>query len=298
VFPMDDDEGWVLPVSRFKSAKISTIKTHGTSHAVAAPVDNFPFLSPDNRRHEPHGSETTTTPPFRRNSSSIALIDASHHAHTSCDLEGFSPPIFCKCPFFCRGTCPTAASLRQKQSASLPCPTTYRSISIDDAPPQPNTALPQRQPVDLTAIQAEIRANLAKINRIFPPPMTTTMTTPPPLRQPDPSLSSPIPSSTKPIEPPHREPIDLAAIQDEIHASLATLDRLFPPSRFTMMTLPSQHSEPPLPIPTPPAPTETEATVTPFLPLRTRIERLLSNLLPSNPVLWMLDIVYRRVPQT
>ncbi len=42
VFPMEDDEGWVLPVSRFKSAKISTIQTYGTYHAVAAPVDNFP----------------------------------------------------------------------------------------------------------------------------------------------------------------------------------------------------------------------------------------------------------------
>jgi len=39
---MEDDEGWVLPVSRLKFAKISTITNYGTSHAVAAPVANFP----------------------------------------------------------------------------------------------------------------------------------------------------------------------------------------------------------------------------------------------------------------
>jgi len=44
VSPMEEDEGWVLPVSRFKSAKISKITTYGTHNTVAAPVDNFPFL--------------------------------------------------------------------------------------------------------------------------------------------------------------------------------------------------------------------------------------------------------------
>jgi len=259
----------------------------------SSPCRQFSFSPPNNRRHEPHCSETMTTPPFQCNLSSISSIDASHHAHTSCHLEGFSSPIFCKCPFFCRGTCPTAASLRRKQSASLPHLTTYRSISIDDAPPKnPNTELPQRQPVDLTAIQAEIRANLEKLNRIFPPPMTTTMT-PLPSRQPDPPLPPPTPISMTPIRPPKHEAVDLAAIQSEIRASMERLDRLFPLPMSTMTMLPLQPPEPPLPLPTPPEPTATEAT--PSLPLRSRIERLLSNLLLSNPVLWMPDTVYRRV---
>jgi len=292
---MEDDEGWVLSASRSRSAKISTITTHGTHNTVAAPVENFPFLPPDNRRHEPNRSETTTTgSPFQRTSCSIVSIDATNNTHTSCDIdEGFSP-IVCKCPLpFCRGSCPTAASLWRQQSAFSLRPTTSRSI--DDAPPKhPTSEPPQRQPIDLKAIQAEIRASMERLDWLFPADDKDDDAPIP--RQPDSSLHSPIPFSMTPIEPPEHEPVDLAAIQDQIRASLATLDRLFPLPMSTTTTLPLQHPEPPLPITTPPAPIETEATVTTFPPLRTRIERLLSNSPISNAVLWMPDIVYRRVP--
>jgi len=288
---MEDDEGWVLPVSRFKSTKISTVKTHGTPHAVAAPVDSFPFLPPDNRRHEPHRSATTTTPPVKHNSCSISSRDASNYAHTPCALLS---PITCNCPFYCRGKCQTTASLRQTQSESLSHHTTPHSISLDDAPPNnPTPESPQRQPVDLAAIRAEIQANLDDLARRFPPPMTMTTTLP--SRQPDHPLPSPPSVSTTPLGPPQREVVDLAAIQAEIRTSMERLDRLFPLPLLTPTTLPLPNSEPPLPLPTPPATTDTEATATPLLPLRTRIDRLLSNAPVSNAALWMPDIVYRRV---
>jgi len=297
VFPMEEDEGWVLPVSRLKYAKRSQIPTYGTHNTVAAPVDNFPFLPPDNRRHEPHRSVTTTTPSFQRNSCSILSIDAPKHAHTSCALEGYSPPFFCNCSIYCRGTCRTTATLQRNQSESLPRPTS-RSIAINDAPPKnPNTKSPQRQPVDLAAIRAEIQANLDDLDRRFSPPTTTTTTTTTqPSRQPDPPLLSPTVSKT-PTGPLKHEAVDLAAIQAEIRASMERLDRLFPLPRSTTTTttLPLRHPESPLHLPTPTKSTETEETVTPSLLMSTRIERMISNLPVRNAALWMPDIVYRRV---
>jgi len=286
---MKEDEGKVLPVSRFKFAKISTMTTIGTYHAVAASVDNFPFPSPDNRRHEPHRSATTTTPPFQRNSCSISSIDAPKHAHTSCALEGYSPPFFCNCPIYCRGTCRTTAL--QSKSASLPRHTASRSLTINDDPPKkPTTESPQRQSVDLAAIRAEIQANLDDLDRRFPSPTTTTQSQ----RQPDPPLLSPTASMT-PTGPIKHEAVDFAQIQAEIRASMERLDRLFPLTTFTTTTLPLPTSEPPLPIPTLTESTETKATVTPLLLMSTRIERMISNSPVTNAAHWMPDIVYRRV---
>ncbi len=123
---------------------------------------------------------------------------------------------------------------------------------------------------------------------------TTTTTTQQPVLKPDSPLPSPTPVSTS-IGPQTRETVDLQVIQAEIRASMERLDRLFPLPRLTTTTLPLQNPEPPLPFPTSTAPTEKEATATPYLPPRTRIERLLSNSLVRNDVLWMPAIVYRRV---
>jgi len=119
-----------------------------------------------------------------------------HNTHTSpltFDLdEGFSL-IVCKCPFtFCRGTCPTAASLWK-----TPRPTTSCSISIDDATPNhPTSKPPQCQPVNFTAIRAQISASMATMNWLFPIlTPTTTMPLPSQLTS---TFSTPTPSSTTP----------------------------------------------------------------------------------------------------
>jgi len=233
---MEEDEGWVLPVSRCQSANISQITTYGTHNTVAAPVDNFPFLPPDNRRHEPHRSATTTTPPFQSKLCSISSIDASNHEHTSCALEGYSLPIFCNCPFYCRGTCSTQVSLRRKQSASIPRPTTSRTPSIDEVTPKnPTSEPPQRKPVDLAAIRAEIQANMDELARRFPlpKPTTTTRTTPHPESHPFAPTLSPTAA-----ERPKYEPVDLAAIRQQIRENIEEWNRRFPPSTLKTMTAP------------------------------------------------------------
>jgi len=259
-FPMEDDEGWVLPVSRSRSAKISTLTSHGTYHAVAAPVATFPFLSRDNHRHEPNRS-TTTAPapsPSQRTSCSIYIDDAQQEQQPFDPDEGFSP-IICKCPFaFCRGFCPTAASLWKTSTAPQPRPTTSSSISpINDATPNHPTSAPStHEPVDLAAIRRQISANMANLDRLFPrppPPMTTTV-----LRQPDPSLLPSAPYPTALTEPPQREHNDLAAIQEQLHANMAMLARLFPQTMMPMPIMPQPpqqpdspslqpHSSPPIP---------------------------------------------------
>jgi len=219
---------------------------------------------------------TTTTTPFKNRSRSISSLDAPKH--TSCDL--FSP-IICNCTFYCRGQCQTTASLWQKQSASPPRHTTHCSISLDDTYPKtPTPEPPHRQTVDLAAICAEIQANLDDLARRFPKPMptTTTMTTTPPLLQTDPPLLSPTPVYTTPIRPLQREAVDPAAIQVEIRESL---DQLCP-LPLTTTTLPLPNPVPPLPFPTSTEPTETKATAPPFLPMKTRIERLINNSLVRN----------------
>jgi len=150
---MEDDEGWVLSASRSRSAKISTNKSHGTHHAVAASVGKFPFPPPDNRRHELHRSATTSTAPspFQRNwCGTSPTEDAKPERQPSDPDEGYSlSPITCKCPFaFCRGTC--FAGSTATTPAPLARPTTSRSISpTEDASPAQR---PPRVPVDLAAI--------------------------------------------------------------------------------------------------------------------------------------------------
>jgi len=203
---MEDDAGWVLSVPRSRSEKISTLTSHGTYHAVAAPVENFPFLPLDNRRHEPNRSATTAKEPipYLRTPCSIYPIDDEKHARQSYDPdEGFSP-IICQCPFaFCRGFCPTAASLWKTSPAPEPRPTTSSSISpIDDATPNHPTSAPSKsEPVDLAAIRRQIRANMANLDRLFPP--STTMTTMPlTLRQLDPSPFLPNPPQLQQLHHP------------------------------------------------------------------------------------------------
>jgi len=172
----DDDEAWVLQVPGPRFAKISTPTSHGTYHAVATHVENFPFLPLDNRRHEPNCSTTPAPAPssFLHNSCSIATIDDAKPAGQSYDPdEGFSP-IVCKCPFaFCRGYCPTAASLWTNPPAPLPRPTTFRSItSIDDA-------TPNQQTIDQEARRTQVnKKNTVNLARLFPLASMPTITTP------------------------------------------------------------------------------------------------------------------------
>jgi len=257
---MEDDAGWVLSVPHSRSEKISTLTSHGTYHAIAAPVENFPFLPLDNRRHEPNRSATTAKEPipYLCTPCSIYPIDDEKHARQSYDPdEGFSP-IICQCPFaFCRGFCPTAASLWKTSPAPEPRPTTSSSISpIDDATPNHPTSAPSKsEPVDLAAIRRQIRANMANLDRLFPrppPPMTTTVP-----RQPDPSLFPSAPYPTALTEPPQRERDDLTAIREQLCNNMAMLARLL--QKWTPMpTMPQPpqqpdspslqpHSSPPIP---------------------------------------------------
>jgi len=155
---MEDNKGWVLSVPRSRSAKISTLTSHGTYHAIAAPVENFPSLPLDNRRHEPNRSATATAPsPLQH---TMCSIDATHACQSFDPDEGFSP-IVCKCPFaFCRGTCPTAASL-WKTTRTISC------SSISPTEDAQSTQQPTRVPVDLADLQAQIRANMTKLGEIF-----------------------------------------------------------------------------------------------------------------------------------
>jgi len=130
------------------------------------------------------------------------------------DLDQGWSPIICKCPFaFCRGTCPTAASLWKTQPAPLPRPTISCSTSLtEDAQAKQQ---PTRVPVDLAAIRAQIQANMDNLDRLFPlPKPTTTMTNQTP-HQPVPNPIAPTVSLTA-TEIPKREPVDLAAIQQQI----------------------------------------------------------------------------------
>jgi len=154
----------------------------------------------------------------------------------------------CKRPYaFCSGNC-SAAGLTTTTPEPLLRSKTSRSFSPSEAAQPAPTEPPKREPVDLAAIRAQIRASMATLDRLFPLPMPTTTTLPP--QQPEPPL--PPSSSTAPTEPPKRETVDLAAIRAQISASMATLDRLFPlQSPTTTMPLPLQQPDSPLHPPTP-----------------------------------------------
>ena len=160
----DNDEAWVLQAPGPRFPKISTSTSHGTPKAVETHVENSPFLPLDNRRHETKRSTAPATTPssFPYNSCSISTIDKTKPAGQSYDPDEGWSPIVCKCPFaFCRGSCPTAASLWKNQQAPLLSPTTFRSI-IDDAKTQ-------RQHAELAAIRRQLRENMADLDRLLLP---------------------------------------------------------------------------------------------------------------------------------
>jgi len=204
----DDDEAWVLQAPGPRFPKISTSTSHGTSKAIATHVENSPFLPLDNWCHETNRSTAPApTPSSFMYNSRISTIDDAKPTSQYYDLDkGFSL-IICKCPFaFCRGNCPTAASL-STPSALCTRPITSHSISvIKDAQPEPTTfELPQRKPVDLAAIRHQLRENMANLERLSPPSMTTTMILIP-TRQPDPQLPTPTPFPTTPTVLPRNSP--------------------------------------------------------------------------------------------
>jgi len=138
--------------------------------------------------------------------------------------------------------------------APLSRPNTSCSNSHIEAAQPEQTAFkpPKREPVDLAAIRDQIRASMAALDRLFPlQQMPKTII---PLQQPECTPFTPRPSPMTP-EPPKCKPVDLAAIQQQIRASMAALDRLFP-----MTMLPLQPQQPASTLP-PSAPPSTTLTV-------------------------------------
>jgi len=171
-----DDEVWVLQAPRSISDKISTTTLHGTHHAVATSIGKFPFLPPNNHRHEQHCSTMTAPEPSPLPNTLCCIHqtdDATSLDDSSFEMDKAFSPIICKCPFaFCRGTCPTAASLWKTPTAPLLRPTTAHSISpIDAAPPAHPTQL---QPINLAVIRDQIWASMAKLDLFFPQLMQPT----------------------------------------------------------------------------------------------------------------------------
>jgi len=75
-----DDEALVFQVPLHHSTKISTPVWHGTNHAIAASIGNFPSRPHDNRRHDTNHSLTTTSAPT---SVSTRPYACNNHAHNT-----------------------------------------------------------------------------------------------------------------------------------------------------------------------------------------------------------------------
>jgi len=95
----EDSEAWVLPVSRLRSTKTSTLTQHGTSHAVATHVENFPFPPLDNRRHEQRSPTTAPAPSpipntsYRTSPSNDANLNSKFELDEPFDLNFYKRPL-------------------------------------------------------------------------------------------------------------------------------------------------------------------------------------------------------------
>jgi len=160
-----------------------------------------------------------------------------------------------------------------------PLPLRQPDTSLLPSAPFPTALLesPKRELIDHATLQAQIRANMAKLDWLFPLPMPT-MLMHLPLRQLDSPLTTPTPSSTTLNKTTKHKPFDIT--NNNPHP----LDPMQLPTQMTTQQSAYDHLE---------LPTEPLATLTLLPVVLSQIGRLLDNIHTPNTSIWMPDTLHR-----
>jgi len=298
----EKEEAWVPQALRPRIPKKSHPTRHGTHHAVAPPVEKFPFRPHDNRRHDGNRRHK----PNRSAAAAIATATAPAPISTTSIL----PPN----PSYPEDALNRAfdalhddlqALIQSEMQLLLSSMSNLLAQSfLPEHPkkkPHSATSATRRKPIERNRKARDNGKNSAKLSSERKPQLTTTTPTPPT------PYSPPIPlKSVPPPPPPSNTTHDTPTTATQVSSSTDNLNpptlptAMPPPTTTTTQPTTTQSDNPrtPSPLPALLSITTTHAPANPPKPIcLSMIERLIYNTTPANAALWTPDALHQHPVQ-